>query len=197
MDSFKTFMQLDEKYINLLPHHEDEKHKHAKEVYDLVQKSYAKIGGIHGNGFKDHHDMVKNVHMWKLHKKNGKITSAALYKNSDGGRKAVAVATDGTPEGKHGLSKMMTDDVRHKRAYTEMSGPSLGFLKKHVGDVTHHALHHDVVKKALPRDEIRPAPHDDEEVKKHPELKNHFYQRKIGDHWHTKVMLGKVGNHIK
>lgn len=196
MDSFKQF-QLNERFVNLLPHHEDEKHKHSKEVFDMVHKAYSKMGGIHGSGFKDHHDMVKNIHMWKLHKKDGKVRSVALYKNGPSGRKRVAVATDGTPEGKHGLGRMMHDDVKRHRSFNELSGASLGFLKKNVGDVKPHALPHHEVKKHLKGDEIRPAPHDDEEVKRHPELKDHFYQRKIGDHWHTKVMVGTPGKHIK
>lgn len=186
---------LSERYVNLLPHHEAEKHKHAKEVFDMVQKAYHKIGGIHGSGFKDHHDMVKNIHMWKLHKKDGKIHSVALYKDR-GGRKRVAVATDGSDEGKKGLGHIMKDDITRHRAYNEVSGPSLHFLKKHVHNVKDFALHHKDVKHHLGGDEIRKAPHDDPEVQKHPELKHHFYQRKIGDHWHTKIMLGSPGKKI-
>ena len=59
-------------------------------------------------------------------------------------------------------------------------------------------MSHDEVKRHLgDEDPIRHAPDDDPEVTRHPEFKNHFYQRKIGDHWHTKVMLGKAGNPIK
>lgn len=187
---------LEERYVNLMPHHEAEKHAHAKEVFDMVHKAYEKIGGIHGNGFKDHHDMVKNIPMWKLHKKDGKIHSVALYKDK-GGRKRVAVATDGSDEGKKGLGHIMKDDITRHRAYNEVSGPSLSFLKKHVDNVHHYAMKHDEVKKHLEGEEVRKPPHDDPEVHKHPELKHHFYQRKIGDHWHTKIMLGSAGKHIK
>ena len=33
-------------------------------------------------------------------------------------------------------------------------------------------------------------------IKKAPKLKGYFYQRKIGGHFHTKIMLGKHGNVI-
>lgn len=194
MKTFKTYIE--ERYVNLLPHHEDEKRKHAPEVHAMLQKAYAKIGGIHGSGFKDHEDMVKNLPMWKLHKKNGKIHSVALYKDR-GGRKRVAVATDGSDEGKKGLGHIMKDDITRHRAYNEVSGPSLKFLKHHVHNVKDYAMHHDDVKKHLEGEEIRKAPDDDEEVVKHPELKHHFYQRQIGGHWHTKIMLGTAGKKIK
>lgn len=194
MLKFKTY--LSERYLNLLPHHEDKKREHGPEVHALVQKAYEKIGGIHGSGFKDHEDMVKNIPMWKVHKKDGKVRAVALYKDK-GGRKRVAVATDGSEEGKKGLGHIMKDDITRHRSYNEVSGPSLSFLKKHVDDVKRHALPHHEVKKHLEGEQIRKAPHDDPEVIKHPELKHHFYQRKIGDHWHTKVMLGSPGRHIK
>lgn len=192
----KTFMAyLEERYVNLLPHHEMEKRAHAKEVFDMVHKAYEKIGGIHGNGFRSHEDMIKNIPMWKIHKKDGQIHAVALYKDK-GGRKRVAVATNGSDEGKKALGRIMKDDITRHRAYNEVSGPSLSFLKKHVDDVKKFALPHHEVKKHLEGEETRPVPHDDPDLAKHPELKHHFYQRKIGDHWHTKVMLGSPGKHI-
>lgn len=168
-----------------------EKTKHAEHVYGMVKKAYESIGGIHGNGFKDHHDMVKNIHTWKVHKDHkGKIRAVGLYKHKDGQMKRVAVATDGSKEGKKGLSHIVKHDLANKRAYVETSGPSLNFHKKVHGDVKKYALTHDELKKRMPDDEIRKAPSHDPEVQRHPELKHHFYQRKIGGEWHTKVALG-------
>lgn len=193
----RTFKQyIEERFVNLLPHQEEEKRKHAKEVYGLVQKSYSKIGGIHGSGFKDHEDMVKNIPLWKLHKKDGQIKAVTLYKDK-GGRKSVAVATDGSEEGKKALGHIVKDDITRNRSYKEVSGPSLSFGKKHITDIHKHIIHPDEVKKHLKGEEIRKPPHDDPEIQRHPELKDHFYQRKIGDHWHTKVMLGTPGKKIK
>lgn len=189
MHSFKDF--LFEGFSILHPHHEDEKRKHAEHIHGMVQKAYASIGGMHGSGFKDHHDMVKNIPIWKMHKDHtGKVRAVGLYKIKDGKPKRVAVATDNTAEGKVGLKHIVKHDLSNKRAYVETSGPSLKFHKKVHGDLTKHALSHDEVKRRMPDDEIRPAPHDDAEVKQHPELKKHFYQRKIGGEWHTKIALG-------
>jgi len=189
MLTFKAFLY--EGFSILHPEHEDEKHGHSDHVYNMVQQAYNSIGGIHGSGFKDRHDMVKNIPIWKLHKDpTGKVRAVGLYKVKNGKTKRVAVATDNSPEGKKGLRHIVKNDLASNRAFVETSGPSLNFHKKVHGDLTRHALTHDQVRKHLPDDEIRPAPHDDEEVKRHPELKGHFYQRRIGGEWHTKIALG-------
>lgn len=193
VQSFKSF--LEERYINLI-HDDPRKHQYKDEVHSLLTKAYEKIGGIHGSGFKDPDDMVKNIHMWKLAKKDGKVVAAALYKDKDG-RKSVAVATNGTEEGKKHLAHIAKHDLINNRSYSEKSGPSLSFTKKSLGsDIVKHAIHPDYVKNIV-SDEIRKPPENDPEIVKHPELKDHFYQRKIGDEWHTKVMLGTPGKTIK
>lgn len=194
MQSFADFSELlDEGFSILHSHQEDEKREHAHHIYSMVQHAYKPIGGIHGNGFKDHHDMVKNIHTWKIHKDHqGKVRAVGLYKHKNGQMKRVAVATDGTSEGKKGLSHIVKHDLQNKRAYVETSGPSLNFHKKvHGGKLKNYALSHKEVRSRMPEDEIRKAPHNDPEVQRHPELKKHFYQRKIGGEWHTKIALGK------
>ena len=191
MESFKNFIT--ERFENLLPHHTEAKQKHAEHVFGMVQNAYKSIGGIHGTGFKDHHDMVKNIPMWKLHKDStGKVRAAALYKDKDG-RKRVAIASDGSEEGKKGLANIVKNDVKQKRSYAEISGPSLSFHRKQLGDEIHkHILSHEHVKRLMPDDEIRkvPNPEHDAEVQRHPDLAKHFFQRKISGEWHTKIALG-------
>lgn len=188
----KSFIAFITEGFQILHHeHGEEKAKHAQHVYNMVQNAYHSIGGIHGNGFKDHHDMVKNIPIWKMHKDHiGKVRAVGLYKVKDGKAKRVAVATDNTREGKKGLSHIVKHDLKNKRAYVETSGPSLNFHKKVHGDIRKYALTHSEVKRRMPDDEIRKAPHDDPEVVRHPELKKHFYQRNIGGQWHTKIALG-------
>lgn len=191
MITFKEF--LSETYLNYHEADTDKKAAHADHVYSMVQKAYEPIGGIHGNGFKSPEDMSKNIHMWKLHKKEGKVVAAALYKKTAQGRKRVAVASDGTPEGKKALGKMMSDDYTRHRAHSEASGPSLKFLKKQI-HISDHVKTFEQAKKYHEKngDEVQRPPHDDPEVVAHPDLKDHFYQRKIGGEWHTKVMLGSL-----
>lgn len=195
MIPFKEYNRLDERFINLLPGDEAEKAKHAPEVHSMLQKAYAKIGGIHGSGFKDHEDMVKNIPMWKLYKHEGKIKAVKLYKDKEG-RKSVASATDGSPEGKAGLGHMMKDDMTQHRSYGEISGSALKLMKKNTPDFHKHVVPIDRVKELTKGDEIRKPPADDPELISHPELTKHFYQRKIGGEWHTKLMTGNTGNKI-
>ena len=62
MISFKEY--LEEGYKNLFT--DSQKRKYAEEAYAQLQKSYEKIGGIHGSGFKDVEDFIANIAFWKL-----------------------------------------------------------------------------------------------------------------------------------
>ena len=196
MHTFKKFLQ--ERFINLL-HDDPRKQQYAHEVHGMLQKAYEKIGGIHGSGFRSPEDMVKNIPMWKLHKKGGKIRGAVLYKDTNG-RKSVATATDGSEEGKKGVAEIYRDDILRGRAYGERSASALSFTKKVVGaeHLKKYIIPYHHVQKTLGDDtEIRRPPHDDPEIQRHPEFKDHFYQRQIGGHWHTKLMFGTPGKNLK
>ena len=192
MKTFKHFLQ--ERFINLL-HDDPRKQQYANEVHGMLQKAYEKIGGIQGSGFNSPEDMVKNIPMWKLHKKGGKIRGVVMYKDTNG-RKSVATATDGSEEGKRGVAQIYRDDIVRDRAYGERSASALSFTKKVVGaeHLKKHIIPYEHVQKTLGGDtEIRRPPADDPEIQRHPEFADHFYQRKIGDKWHTKLMFGTPG----
>jgi hypothetical protein len=196
MKTFKHF--LEERFINLL-HDDPRKQQYASEVHGMLQKAYEKIGGIQGSGFNSPEDMVKNIPMWKLHKKGGKIRGVVMYKDTNG-RKSVATATDGSEEGKKGVAQIYRDDVVRDRAYGERSASALSFTKKVVGaeHLKKHIIPYEHVQKTLGGDtEIRRPPADDPEIQRHPEFADHFYQRKIGDKWHTKLMFGTPGKSLK
>jgi hypothetical protein len=91
---------LNEKYLNLFTNTKDviSRNEYKDEVYELLQKAYKDIGGIKGNGFNSADDMVKNMPFWKIAKVKGKIVAIILYKDKNG-RKAVAMATDGSRDG--------------------------------------------------------------------------------------------------
>ena len=116
-----------EAYLNLTD--ESDKMKYATQVFDIIQQSYSKIGGIHGSGFSSPEDMVKNIPWWKLFKKDDRIIACCLYKNKNG-RKLVAVASDGTPLGKDVAKRMLRDDIEFGRAYGEISDAVLRYLRR-------------------------------------------------------------------
>lgn len=184
---------LTERYKNLIG--EDPlKDQYKDSVFAMVQHSYAPIGGIHGSGFRNAGDMVKNIPFWKLVQKDGRIVAGAFYKDK-GGRKRVAIATDGTPEGKLGLQGILRED--YQRAYFEISDRSLSFQVRILG--------YEFLKKyaktpeqaaTISGDPVSPAPADDPELIRHPPLAKFFYQREIGGKAHTKIMFGTTGKKI-
>lgn len=181
--------QLDERFMNILPQHKELRDKHFPAIFDMVHKAYESVGGIKGAGFSSVDDMKKNIHMVKVHHREGKIHAVALYKDR-AGRKAVALATDGSDEGRHGATQIVKNDMHHGRSWKEVSSKSLSFMKKHL-NVSDLAIHPHEVKKLMPDSHIEhPVPDDDHEAVRHPELKNHFYRREIGGEVHTKLAVG-------
>lgn len=184
---------LTEHFVNLLLPAEKEKYK--DEVFGILTSSYAPIGGLKGNGFHNADDMIKNIPMWKLVRKNSKIVAVAMYKDKNG-RKRVAVGSDGTPAGKDGVASIFREDFQ--RAYFEISGRSLAFHVKILGYefIEKYAIDPSKVQGISGDAATYPVPDSDADVKSHPRLKPFFYQREVGGHSHTKIMLGTPGKKI-
>lgn len=182
---------LTERFVNLLD--PQQKEQYAERVYELIQKSYAAIGGQHGDGFASPEDMIAKIPMWKLVRRNGEIVAGAMYKDTSG-RKRVAVFTDGTPTGKQGLADIMSNDF--DRAYFEVSGPSLRFMVKLLGEdfVRRFAKTPSEAEQILGK-ELEPA-HQSSELDSYPQLQKFFYSRPIGGNPHNKIMLGTTGKKI-
>ena len=182
-----------ERFVNLLGD-DPEKDKYVDVVWDMITKSYARIGGIQGKGFSSKEDLINNIPFWKLVRKDGDIVAGAFYRDK-AGRKRVAVATNGTDTGKVALASIMANDF--DRAYFEVSDPSLGFMVKQVGlDFVQGYARSVEQAQQISGDELQAPPADDPHVVKYPSLANNFYQRDIGGHMHTKIMLGTAGNKI-
>lgn len=104
----------------------------ADEVFKILQTSYEKIGGLKGAGFSSPSDMVNSIPFWKLSYDGGKLVAVVMYKDT-GGRKLVALGTDGSPAGKSRVSEILR--VEFGRSYSELSGPILGIVKKHFTEI--------------------------------------------------------------
>lgn len=196
MMTFVEYRQMNEVFHNFLPSDTQKKTTHSQEIFDMLQKSYSGQGGLKGSGFSSPEDMVKSIPMWKVAKHDGKVVAAALYKDA-GGRKRVAMGSDGSDEGKTHAANMMGTDLKQNRAHMEVSGKSLSFLKKNA-DIKPHLHSFDSAEKFhAGRGETVGRPTDDDnEVKRHPEFKDHFYTRMLGGQSHTKLMLGTQGKSI-
>lgn len=156
----------------------DEKEKYSQQVFDLIKKSYEPVGGIHGNGFASVEDMKNKIPMWKLFRRGDDIKVAMMYKDK-GGRKRVAIATDGSKEAKSMLAKMLVDEYKTGRAFGEVSDNSLKFIRRQFteNEFKKFVIPVDIVKQLLPDDEIE-------------DIDGYFYTRNIGGHNHMKLMLG-------
>lgn len=159
----KTFSQfigydlsnLDEAYKNFFLRDKDKREKYKDEVFDILQKSYAKIGGLKSGGFSSPDDMVNKIPFWKLAIKNGKVVAVVMYKDKQG-RKSVASGTDGSDEGKKKLIDIIRGDLSLGRAYSERSKAMLAVtLKQYPEEVMKNLLlTPSDVKKLMPNDDI-------------------------------------------
>lgn len=122
-----------ERVINL--HTFDEKLPYADQVWDMLQRSYKKIGGF--KSADSPRDLANDPGYWKLVRRNGKITALGIYKKSPATKnfKTIASATEtelnpetgeykATERGLKDYNKIKIEDIRAKRSWAEVSGPA-------------------------------------------------------------------------
>jgi len=190
-----------ETYVNLFAKDKVSKLKWKSQVWDILQKSYAEIGGIAGSGFMSPDDMVQNVPFWKLNVKNGNVISVAMYKDANG-RKLIATGTDGSVRAVEALAKNMVPEL--ERSFGEKSGKSLGFTMKNIEWnvlkqflMTPEKAQSYLKKKLLVVDASKLSEKDKFAYKKFPQLRPYFYTRLIGDKTYMKIMMGSPQLKIK
>ena len=171
-----------ESIINLFRSDLSEKKKYADEVFEILTRTYAPIGGIKGNGFSNAEEMTMRIPMWKLVVKDGSVVCCILYKDKDG-RKMVAAATDGSSEGKTELKRILKNEFN--RSYFEVSDPLLGFMSRNFGQPF-------ILEFAIKPSNNLERSSDPHYLNKYPMLKDFFYYRKIGDTMATKISLGTM-----
>jgi len=206
MKTFTDFL-LTEKFINSIAKSSEDaeaitiRSKWADAAWEILQNSYKEIGGIHGSGFNDIDDMIHNIPFWKLFISGGKLRAVVMYKDK-GGRKLVALGSDGSPDGVKALAGIF--NATFDKGFAELSGKALGFAIKSVGkDIIHQfAIKSDYVKELLRKDDVEPVTKDSladlesDEIfmwNKFPFLHDRFYTREIGGNLHMKVLLGTPG----
>lgn len=108
---------LKEAYVNLWT--SEKKKEYSKLIWTMIQKAYEYCGGF--KGAKDEQDLIDDSSLWKLVRKGGKVVAFAIYKDKNG-RKCLGVGTDGSKEGKEALFKILQEDIKMNRAWSEVSG---------------------------------------------------------------------------
>ena len=111
-----------EHVLNLLSREEREEYKDI--VWDIMQKSYAKVGGFKSAVSPE--ELVTTTNLWKLVVRptpegGRRVTAANIYRDTFG-RKSVAAGTDGTMQGKKDYIMIKDEDVKLMRAWAEVSG---------------------------------------------------------------------------
>lgn len=201
MQTFKSFIT--ERFVNLIGD-DEKKAKYADEVWNLLQKSYAPIGGIKGSGFSSKQDMIDNIPFWKLGVKNGKVVAVIMYKDK-GGRKSVAFGSDGSDASVPVVRDIFKNDIT--RAYGEKSKAALGKLLKTIpwNVLKAYAIPPEKVERTLRKDVTPVKGLKDSEIpedgqmtlKKYPELRDYAYLRDINGTPTFKVMFGTTGKGIR
>jgi hypothetical protein len=109
-----------------------------------------------------------------------------LYRDKNG-RKSVASGTNGTSTGKAELAKMIQDDTRLNRSYSEISPNVYQFAQKAIGkELLDAASIPAKIAKEI-NDSIILIPGE-----------THWYEREIGNSGEVKrkMMIGQIGNTI-
>lgn len=110
------YQQLLEHYVNL--HDTADKRKYLDEIWEILQRSYAKIGGYQGAASAE--EMLTHPGIWKLVRRGNEITAIGIYRDQMG-RKSIAAGTNGTKQGLRDLLALKKEDMNMRRAWAEVS----------------------------------------------------------------------------
>lgn len=197
----KTFREhfITETFKNLFQGDTGKKERYKDQVWDILQKSYAKIGGIKGNGFESPDAMVKKITFWKVATKNGVPKAVVMYKDKNG-RKVVAMGTDGSKEGLKLFNDMLVLEL--KRSWGEYSKAILSIVMKLMpwSEMKKYAIDPKTIKGAMPYNDKEVEKLDGRQkqtLEKYPVLKEFGYFREIGGELFFKVAFGTPGKKIE
>ena len=97
----------------------EQKNKFVQQVWDIMQRSYASIGGFGTASSPE--ELIQFSGLWKIVTRDGNITAVNIYRDQHG-RKSIASGTDGSPQGKKDYLMIKNEDVKFNRAWAEVSG---------------------------------------------------------------------------
>jgi hypothetical protein len=135
----KSHEFLTERVLNL--HTPEDKAKYADQVWDLLRKSYANLGGFKSAANKE--ELVATPGYWKVIKRGKKITAVNLYRKipqtstfkvyASGAETELDPKTQEyrvTEQGKKDYISIKKADITQKRSWAEVSGPAAAFVKR-------------------------------------------------------------------
>ena len=170
---------INEHFVNVF--NKNEMSKYVDEIWTLLQKSYEYCGGT--VGMYSPKQLIDETTMWKLVRRNNKITAGAVYNDKRGGRKICYLFSDGTEEGVNDCKKIMQEDsiLPERKAWGEFSGKAVSTMFNQGAMPIRADISQEIMK-------------DKKFIKIQPD--GYYYVREIGGHLHTKLMMcnprGKV-----
>lgn len=130
---------LTERVLNLWS--PEQKAKYADIVWDMLNRSYQKMGGFKSAANVE--ELIDTPGLWKLVQRGDTITALGIYKPSEKTKnmKSIAAATEteidpekniyvATEQGKKDLMLIKGEDVRLNRSWVEVSGPAEKLMLK-------------------------------------------------------------------
>ena len=176
--TFDDFASISEKFINWFPHDETKNPAGMEAEYKDVLKfmidlSYEPEGGYMDGKYDIDKDIIDDCMLIKIYKSKGVPCAFRCYKDKLG-RKAVCSGTNGTKDGKDGLYKIFSEDIKFLRSWSEVNAKLEHiFCSKYGAERVPSAIAKELIKK-----NIKLIPGDD-----------YHYDRLIGDVWHTKCII--------
>ncbi len=159
---------LKEAYVNLIS--EEDKEKYSDVVWEILQKTYAPLGGFKSASSKE--ELIKDSFLWKLVRRNNKIVAVAIYKDKYG-RKGIAKGCDGSIDGKKALISIIREDMKLDRSWGEVSGKLADIMIAKGGIPVPNTLAATITGKNI--------------ISLNPD--GYHYTRMIGDQPHEKIII--------
>lgn len=99
----------------------DTKQELSQEMWDILDKSYAALGGFKSYDSPEH--MVHTPGTWVVsYDDNNTLTSGIIFKNQFG-NKLVGLGTNGQPESKQDITHILNTMKSKRDFWAEVSGP--------------------------------------------------------------------------
>lgn len=174
------YRSLNERFITVT--NNNDMNKYVNIVWDMLQDAYKEIGGFLTAKTKD--ELIKKSSLWKMVRRNGKILAVKIYTSKKGGRKSIACATNGTPEGKDALYSILKEDIKmmdQRQAWAEVSGKMEHLYNKFGGVVVPSKYIQDILA--------------DKEIFNQKD--DGHYSRNIKGEPHEKIIYGWIDPEIK
>lgn len=98
----------------------NDKTRYADQVWEILQRSYAKIPGGFATA-SSVEELIAKSQLWKMVVRNGRVTAVNVYKDQYG-RKSIASGTDGSDQGRADYMMIKDTDIKLGRSWGEVSG---------------------------------------------------------------------------